>query len=207
MTVVTFERFRPPARFDSLPWTDVLIQEADTEDGTYTQIDSIALSPVDADPSEPDYRDFTTQNGTADELWYRIVFKDADGDLSTPSLPIQNAPFDGVTVDEAYATSSELAAILQVNATSNEDALNRVLLAAAGEIVTETGRSDFTGWELDLVAQVNLARAEELWKQMKAPWGVVILGGAEFGPTRIARDTFDRHAQTLAPLKRTWGIA
>ena len=84
---------------------------------------------------------------------------------------------------------------------------DRVLTAAAGEIVSETGRSDFTGWELELVAQVNLARAEELWKQMKAPWGVVLVGGVEAGPTMIARDTFARHAQQLAPLKQSWGIA
>ena len=205
--VVTFERFRPPARFDSLPWTEVRIEEATEEDGDYTQIEVQALSPVDPDPTDPALRSFTTELGTDDALWYRIIFADASGDTATPTVPQQNAPVEGVTVDEAYATASELATILQVNETSNAAALDRVLLAAAGEIVTETGRSDFAGWELELVAQVNLARAEELWKQMKAPWGVVAVGGPEFGTTLIARDTFARHAQTLAPLKAVWGIA
>ena len=107
---------------------------------------------------------------------------------------------------EAYATAAELAAILQVNATSNATALERVLLAAAGEINSELGRSDLAGWELELAAQVNLARAEELWKQMKAPYGIIGLD-SEVGGMHIARDTFARHAHALAPLKREWGIA
>ena len=107
---------------------------------------------------------------------------------------------------EAYATAAELATILQVNPTSNATALERVLLAAAGEINSELGRSDLAGWELELAAQVNLARAEELWKQMKAPYGIIGLD-SEVGGMHIARDTFARHAHALAPLKREWGIA
>ena len=103
-------------------------------------------------------------------------------------------------------TAAELATIIQVNAASNADALQRVLDAAYGEIVSETGRTDFAGWEVELVEQVTLARAEELWRQMKAPWGLVGLD-SDLGPTHIARDTFARHAHALAPLKRRWGIA
>ena len=181
------------------------IEESETEDGDFTQIDVVALSPVDSDPTDPDSRSFTTELGTDDELWYRIVFADASGDTATPTIPQQNVAVEGVTVDEAYATADELASILQVNATSNADALERVLTAAAGEIASETGRTDFSGWELSLVQQVNLARAEELWKQMKVPYGVIDNG--EFGAVRIARDTFERHALALAPLKADWGIA
>jgi hypothetical protein len=203
--VVTFVRFLPPARFDAVPWTEARIEESDAEDGTFAQIDAIALSPVDVDPSDPGFRSFTTDLGTDDELWYRVVFADGAGDTAAATVPIQNVAGETITV-EAYATAAELATILQVNATSNADALERVLIAAAGEIDMETGRSDLTGWELQLAAQVNLARAEELWKQMKAPWGV-IGAESEFGATRIARDTFERHALSLAPLKREWGIA
>lgn len=203
--VVSFERFLPPARFDAVPWTEVRIEESATETGTFAQIDVSALSPVDVDPSEPAFRSFTTILGTAEELWYRVIFADGVGDTSAATVPIQNVPGETISV-QAYATAAELATILQVNATSNADALERVLIAAAGEIDMETGRSDLTGWELQLAAQVNLARAEELWKQMKAPWGVIGLD-SEFGATRIARDTFERHALSLAPLKREWGIA
>ncbi len=207
--VVTFERFKPPDRFDAIPWSEVRIEEASSEAGSFAQIDAQALTPVDPDPTAPAFRSFTTADGTAAEQWYRVIFADGNGDTSTPTTALQNLAIAGVSVDEAYATTSELAQIISVNEPANHDALERVLLAAAGEIVTETGRSDFAGWELSLVQQVNLARAEELWKQMKAPWGVILTSGpaAEFGPARIARDTFERHAITLSPLKVTWGIA
>ena len=204
--VVTFERFRPPARYDALPWTEARIEESDEEEGTYALIDTYTLAPVDADPTEPDYRSFTTELGTAEDYWYRIVFADLDGDTSPATVPIQNTAEAALISVEPYATAAELATILQVNPTSNADALDRVLIAAAGEINSELGRSDLSGWELQLAAQVNLARAEELWKQMKAPWGVIGLD-SEIGATHIARDTFARHAQALAPLKREWGIA
>ena len=204
--VVTFENFTPPDRFDSIPWTEVRIEEAATENGTYTQIDVLPLAPVDPDPTAPASRSFTTNLGTADEYWYRIIFADGGGGTSTPTSPIHNLSSAVPQDVEAFVEASELAAILHVNAVSNADALTRVLEAAAGEIVSETGRNDFDGWELELAAQVNLARAEELWKQMKAPFGVIGLD-SELGPTRIARDTFERHALALAPLKVEWGVA
>jgi hypothetical protein len=103
---------------------------------------------------------------------------------------------------------TELAAILKVNATTNADALDRVLLAAAGEIDAEIGRTDLAGWEVALAAEVNLERAVEHWQQLKSPFGIIGLGGAELlGATHIARDSWDRHAHKLAPLKRSWGIA
>ena len=207
--VVSFERVLPPARFDALPWTEARIEEAAEEDGTYTQIDTYTLTPVDADPADPAYRSFTTELGTADDYWYRVVFADTDGDISIATVPIQNSADVTPISAEPYATAAELATIIQVNATSNAAALDRVLAAAAGEINSEIGRSDLSGWELDLAAQVNLARAEELWKQMKAPYGLIGLD-SEIGPTHIARDTFARHAQALAPLKSGitgWGLA
>ena len=134
---------------------------------------STPSSPVDADPANPEYRSFTTELGADDDYWYRVVFADADGDISIATVPIQNSASAIPITVEPYATAAELATILQVNATSNATALERVLIAAAGEINTETGRTDLSGWELELAAQVNLARAEELWKQMKAPWGLI----------------------------------
>ena len=128
------------------------------------------------------------------------------GGESSPTAPGQNTTGVVFPTLTAPVTAAELATILQVNATSNADSLDRVLAAAYGEIVSETGRTDFAGWELELVEQVNLARAEELWKQMKAPWGLIGLD-SEIGATRIARDTFERHAHALAPLKRSWGVA
>lgn len=205
MSVVSFPGYFPPPRYDDLPWVSARLEESATQGGTYTTTETFTLDPVDQDPANPQPRSFTTELGTAD-LWYRFVWVDESGDETDPTTPAQNTT--GVVPGSvtAFATAAELATIIHVNATSKADALNRVLAAAAGEIVAETGRNDFSGWELELVEQVNLARAQELWDQMDKPWG--IMGAdSEFGTTRLARDTFGRHAITLAPLKRSWGIA
>jgi hypothetical protein len=205
MTIVSFPGYTPPPRYDEQPWTAARLEQSATEGGAYTTTETFELDPVDTDPAAPDTRSFTTEQGAAD-LWYRIVWVDADGDESPSTAPGQNTTGTVPGTVTAYVTAAELASILQVNATTNAVALERVLVAAAGKINSEIGRSDLSGWELELAAQVNLAVAEELWKQMKAPWGVLGID-SEFGATRIARDTFERHAHALAPLKRSWGIA
>lgn len=204
--VVTFERFRPIPRYDDTPWTQVRIEEAATEDGVYSALETIALDPVDADPANPAARSFTTELAGDGELWYRIVFVDGTGDESNPTDPIQNT--DAI---EAYATVSELARILKIATPSSAQtyALGRVLLAAAGEINTEIdlpAGEQLEGWKLELAAQVNLERAAELWKLQEVQFGIIGIA-SEFGATRIARDTFARHAVTLGPLKEQWGFA
>ena len=94
------------------------------------------FDPVDADPADPAYRSFTTELGTADDYWYRVVFADTDGDISIATVPLQNSADATPITVEPYATAAELATIIQVNATSNAAALDRVLIAAAGEINT-----------------------------------------------------------------------
>ena len=79
--VITFERYRPVARYDATPWTQVRIEESDTsdlsDDTVWTALETQALSPVDADPENPAYRNFTTDLASDDEdLWYRICFVD-----------------------------------------------------------------------------------------------------------------------------------
>lgn len=189
----------PPARFDDLAWVDGRIQQADTETGTYALLETVALDPVDTDPSQPATRSFTTELATVGK-WYRIVFADEDGDLSEPSDPVENA-----SGTAAYATAAELATILKVNETTFSDALERVLLASAGEINSEIGRSDLAGWELALAKQVNLERATDHWRATELKFGVVPVG-ADFG-IRALRDTWETHAIKLAPLKRSWGLA
>lgn len=201
--IVSFPGYMPPPRYDDEPWTQARLEQSATEGGTYTTTETFDLDPVDDDPAIPAWRSFTTTAGTA-SLWYRIVWLDDDGGTSAPTTPGQNTTGIVPFTASGPATYTELATIIQVNASSNQTALQRVLDAAYLEIVQETGRADFAGNEIDLVTQVQLARAEELWKQMKAPWGVIGLD-SEFGATRIARDTFERHAQSLAPLKRWAG--
>jgi len=202
--IVTFDSYTPVARFDNVPWVSILIEEADTVDGTYTLIDTIAISPPDVDPAEPSARSFTTPNGTAADLWYRVTFRDGDGADSLPSVPLQNS-----TVDSAlYATTLELAGILHVTEASNTTALTRVIAAASAEIDSELGRgAPYSSSDVPpLVTEVCLERAVEHWQQMKSPFGVLGLG-AEAGPIITASDSWNRFAHKLAPLKVSYGIA
>jgi len=205
--IVSFEDFTPAARYDSIPWETVEIEEAATEDGAYSLIDTQTLSPLDADPTNPASRDFSTSNGTEDDQWYRVRFVDGNGDTSEYTEPIKNVQDDTYAV--AYATADELARILKIRTPSAEQttAMNRVLTAAALEIDAELDRPGiFPSPYPPLVVQVNLQRAAELWTLQEVPIGVVGVG-SEFGATHLARKTWDKYAETLAPLKQQWGLA
>lgn len=205
--IVSFEDFTPAARFDSIPWEDAEIWESAAEVGGYTLIDTIALSPVDADPADPASRDFSTANGTTDDQWYKIRFVDGNGDVSEYTEPLQNVQDDTYAV--AYATPEELARILKISSPSPAQtiALNRVLTAAALEIDLELDRPGiFSSPYPPLVVQVNLERAAELWDFQERKFGIVGLG-TDLGPTHISRDTWKKHSITLGPLKQGWGFA
>jgi len=205
--VVTFEDYAPAPRYDGTAWTQVQIQEGTASAGPWTTLETKNLSPVDPDPSDPAYRNFTTTLGTAADLWYRLIFLDALGSTGLPTYPVQNL---GET-RPVYASISELAQILRVSATDRHAALRRVLESAAQEIDSEIGTADISGMALPygappaLVSEVSLERAVEHWKQMQAPYGVV--GFGDDVAMYIARDTWDRHALKLAPLKGSWGLA
>jgi hypothetical protein len=207
--VITFLGFVPIERYDSIPWTQARIEEGTTVDGPWVALETISLSPVDADPANPAARNLTTELADdAFDLWYRIVFIDGTADESIPTTPIQNTdPSQSAT----YATVDELARILKIRTPSDEQslALARVMASAALEINREIDLAagvTLTSAELALAAQVNLERAAELWKLQEIQFGILELGG-DFGPTRIARNTWEKHAFTLAPLKNQWGLA
>lgn len=203
--VVSFEGFTPAARFDLVPWTDVQVEEGPTSIGPWTLIDTLALVP-DVDPANPATRNLTTTEGTAADQWYRLIWLDAALETSEPTTPIQN-----VSPTTGYATVEQLAQLLKVSATAREGDLRRVLVAAALEIDSELGRSEAWDFSVDpeaqeLLIEVNLERAVEHWSQGLSPFGIVGLG-AESGPILTARDSWERHARKLAPLKETFGIA
>jgi len=206
--VVSFEDYRPAPRYDGEAWTDVQIYEAAASTGPWTLLETQALSPVDADPQNPAYRNFTTDLGTADEQWYQLVFVDADMSTGLPTFPVQNVADDR----PVYASVSELALLLKVNAVTRHNALMRVLKAAADEIDAEVGETDIgentTPYSNPppIAREVNIERAVEHWQQEQAPFGLVGLG-TEFGPTFTARNSWERHAQKLAILKGEWGLA
>jgi hypothetical protein len=113
----------------------------------------------------------------------------------------------------SYATTDQLAAILKVNATTRADDLQRVLDAATGEIDSEIDRSDDNPvaadtWQYALAAEVNLERAVEHWEQGQAPFGIIGFGAAHAsGGIYTAKDSWERHALKLAPLKENFGLA
>lgn len=203
--VITFIDYTPAPRFDGNPWTLVDIQEADTEDGTWATIETITLDPVDDDPEFPMSRSFTTEDASDTlGLWYRLIFRDQTGDEEQPTLPVQN-----VASRAAYATVEELARVLKLRDPQTRwQELRRCIETAAIEIDAELGRAAPFSSPPALVVQVNLERAVEHWRQQEAPFGLIGLG-TEFGggAERVARDSWDRHAHKLAPLKESWGIA
>lgn len=201
--VVTLEGFTPPARYDSIPWTQARIEEGDAIDGTFVALETIAITPVDVDPSAPASRSFTTELASeTPDLWYRIVFLDATGDDTLPTTPIQNG------AQSPYLTVEELARKLNLNANTYRDQLQRVIDAASYEVDQEIGRSTaLNSFELSLATEVTLERAVEHWQQGSTPFGFIGLGGGESGGVFVTSDSWNRHAHKLAPLKQSWGIA
>lgn len=208
--VITFEDFTPPPRFDGHAWTNVKIEETDDPDtGVWATIDTLTLSPADSDPASPATRSFTTELATdLPDLWYRITFIDGTGDESQPSVPIQNT----ASAVAPYATVAELARILKIRTPTAQQtaAMERVLIAAAGEIDSEINLStgvELASWQLALAAQVNLDRAADLWRHTESIPGVTGLLGDD-GQTPVpGRYSWERYAARLAPLKDQWGIA
>jgi hypothetical protein len=115
----------------------------------------------------------------------------------------------------SYATTDELAVVLKIrNPTGDQTtAMQRVLDAATGEIDSEIDRDDddpitADTWQYALAAEVNLERAVEHWEQGQAPFGIIGFGAAHAsGGIYTAKDSWERHALKLAPLKETWGLA
>lgn len=204
--VITFEDYVPIARDDSTPWTQARIEEGATVSGPWTTIDTINLDPVDADPSKPASRSFTTELASdTPDLWYRVVFLDATGDDSIPTSPIQNG------AQGPYITVTELAKRLNLvnQVTTYRAQFQRVIDAASYEADQEMNRTDpLSASELALVSEVVLDRAVEHWQQGSTPFGFLGLGGGEPGAGAfVASETWNRHANKLSFLKQSWGIA
>lgn len=200
--VITFLGYTPAPRYDGNPWTEIDVEEAALEAGPWTVIETIAISPVDADPEFPASRSLTTENASDTlGLWYRLVFRDLSGDEEQPTLPVQN-----VAGRAAYATVDELARILKVSASQRWQSLRRVIEAAAFEIDQELDLVEPYASPPALVVQVNLQRAAEWWFLQEVPLGLAGIG-SEFGSTHLARNSWDKYAFMLAPLKEQWGLA
>jgi hypothetical protein len=212
--VITFQNYRPPARYDDNPWTTVRIQEASASDGTYTMIEAITLTPLDTDPSNPMLRSFTTELGTAPEYWYSLTFADATGDTSLPTTPVQNIIGAAITAVVAFGTVAELARRLKLSSptTAQTEAMQLCLDSAAQEINWElSGTPSWTPPPSTppyppLVVEVNYERAVEHWQQGLSAFGAIPVG-PDAVPVFAARNSWYRHHVKLLPLKGSFGIA
>jgi hypothetical protein len=113
--------------------------------------------------------------------------------------------------DIGYTTTDELQRILKIREPSDEQtaAFVRVLTSAYVEILSEIDLADdatLTDDQELLAAEVQLERAVEHWQQSGTPFGIVGIDDRG-GTTYIARDSWERHALKLAPLKGQFGIA
>lgn len=209
--VVTFERYRPPIRYDDVVWTQAKIDESADGLTGWTTIDTLTLSPVDTDAEHPAYRNFTITNGTAIDYWYRVFFADGSGNVSQPTVAVQNSTGSVSGDVAAYVTVDELSRILKIRSPSDAQtaAMERVLLMAAQEIHDEIqldADTALTAAQLAIVEEINLERAVEHWRAQESPFGLTGLGG-ELGSVFTAKDSWERHALKLAGLKENWGIA
>jgi len=108
----------------------------------------------------------------------------------------------------AYATTEELATALRIRETAaNTPILQACLDAAAAEIDHEADRRDDDPIPPDdaLANRVNIVRGVEWYKANDAAFGVI--GFDQSGALTAPRDTFNRHAYELTPLKQQWGVA
>lgn len=87
--VVSLEEFTPLARYDGTPFTQARIEEAAVAAGPFTLLETVVLNPVDADPSKPMSRSFTTNLATLVDGWYQVTFVDANADQVTVG-PVHN---------------------------------------------------------------------------------------------------------------------
>jgi hypothetical protein len=118
----------------------------------------------------------------------------------------------GTVAGDTYATTDELFRILKIRTptTEQQDAGDRVMLAAAEEIDSEidlASTTDLSDRQLAIAAQVNLDRAADLWRHTESIPGVTGLLGDDGVVPVPGRYSWERYAQRLAPLKDQFGIA
>lgn len=111
----------------------------------------------------------------------------------------------------AYAEVDELARTLKIRNPSDDQttALERMLDAATGEIDAEINLDAdavLSSEQTAIAEQVCLQRAAELWTLQEVPLGLAGIG-SEFGTAHLARNSWEKYAHTLAPLKSQWGLS
>jgi hypothetical protein len=113
----------------------------------------------------------------------------------------------------SYADLTEFTRVLRLDNPTDDQlaAAQRALDAATQEIdaylswdVTPPVDGDVSPDGMALVVQVNIDRAAEHWRL--TPYGA-LNQGPDVGTVLVARNSWYRHAQTLASLKDDWGVS
>lgn len=154
---------------------------------------------------------FGTRTAPATVGQYTLLWS-IDGTTDPAAVTIEELLVTAAAPDpfppaDMYGTVDELMRILKIRTPTGDQtaAGERVLTTASGEINAEIDRvDDIPGWGFQLVTEVALERAVEHWQQQEVPYGI---WENALGPIVVGRDTWDRHALKLAPLKEQWGIA
>jgi hypothetical protein len=113
-----------------------------------------------------------------------------------------------------YATTADLQRVLAKPAPTalESDAMDRVLNEGAREIDLDLGYDPVTnpapstGPDFDILEEVNLARAVELWNMEFRPF-LLIPAGPDQVPIMGAQDSWRRHHIRLEPLRTSWSVA
>jgi len=206
--VVSFNDYLPSARYDGNPWTEAQIDEAETFDGPWTTIDTITFDVPDPDPANPGERSFTTPNGTAPDLWYRVIFLDDAAGQSMPTTPVQNTGSQSAP----YATADDLFRVLKVRAPSADQ-----VVAAQGDLDTATleinayidwsdDHAPATPEQLELFRGVCIDRAADLWRHRESAPGILGIGD-ESAVSVPGRYSWSRYAARLSVACERFGVA
>jgi hypothetical protein len=151
---------------------------------------------------------FPDENGS-----YELVYDDDGGTAAPGHTATEDLTVSGEAVSpEAYATTEELFRLLHIRqpTADQEIAGARVLAAASYEVDRELDADEddvLTAQQTSIAKIVTLERAVEHWRQQESAFGLLTVEGIAGATERIARDTWERHANTLASAKFRWGIA
>lgn len=110
---------------------------------------------------------------------------------------------------DTYGTVDELARRLKINnpTVEQEDQMTLVLLMATAEIDAEIDLAEdadaLAGAQLAIAVEVCYQRSIEQWRA--TPFGLIGID-SDFGAVHTSRNTWERYAFMLAPLKNQWGV-
>lgn len=147
MTVVTLTDFQPGPRTDGVAWTNARIEESLEPAGPWTTIDTVTLSPVDANPAAPLSRDFTTTHGTLAVGWYRVVFTNLAGDQQTTDAVLNTSGSYTPSVNDLGAlirartkdtSGDQLGTFTALTRPTDQDA-ERIIGQARNDVTDQTG--------------------------------------------------------------------